>query len=74
MQVDDDIVDVAIIIVTAGANQKLQTRLTFVKAKMPVAFLRQSCQRLRRETARAIILVAANPADTYLHSNQTSWI
>lgn len=58
----DDIVDAAIIIVTAGANQKPdETRLDLVHKN--VAIFRSIIPEIAKRSCRGILLIVANPVD-----------
>ena len=58
----DDIVDAAIIIVTAGANQKPgETRLDLVKKN--VGIFKTIMPEIKKRNCKGIILVVANPVD-----------
>ncbi len=66
----DDIMDAAIIVVTAGANQKPgETRLDLVQKML--AFLRASSRRSQREIIRESCL-SYQTRSTFLHTPHTS--
>ena len=65
----DDIADAAIIIVTAGANQKPgETRLDLVKKN--VAIFRSIMPELKKRNCGGILLIVANPVDILTQAAQ----